>query len=184
MLYLLLVLDSMIRFIKRFHRKTVFLLLGTLFLILLSQISAVDAGSWENTSNTGVYRFKVGQFNVATISDGVLRVPPLPNYAPMADPEAVERGMVERFWAPDELSVYFNTLFVDTGTHTVLVDTGAGSELGSELGELTQNLSRIGIQPQDIDTVIITHGHPDHIGGIVAPDGSLTFPNAQLHLRS
>lgn len=153
-----------------------------LLLIFVIRIPVVEALDWGNVSNAGVYRFKVGDFKVATISDGLLKLPPLPTYAPMADPKEVERAMVERFWSPDELALYFNAVYVDTGTHKVLIDTGAGVELGAGLAKLTQNLRSTGIRPQDIDTVIITHAHPDHIGGIVATNGQLTFPNAQYYI--
>ncbi|MBE9103240.1 MBL fold metallo-hydrolase [Vacuolonema iberomarrocanum] len=158
-----------------------FLTLGIL-LCFLSQTPSLNAVEPSRPANAGVYQFEVGTFNVATLSDGLLDVPPLPTYAPLANPQDVERAMVERFWSPDNLSVYFNALYVDTGTHHVLIDTGAGTELGPGLAKLPSNLAAIQVQPQDIDTVIITHAHPDHIGGIVAPDGQLTFPNAQYYI--
>jgi glyoxylase-like metal-dependent hydrolase (beta-lactamase superfamily II) len=177
---------SVVQFTKRLRFKTAQLLLSAIALTLLFsltiRIPAVEAVDWDNVPNTGVYRFKVGSFKVATVSDGLLKLPPLPTYAPTADPKEVERAMVERFWSPNELALYFNAIYVDTGTHKVLIDTGAGVELGAGLAKLTQNLRSIGIQPQDIDTVIITHAHPDHIGGIVATDGRLTFPNARYYI--
>lgn len=154
----------------------------TLFLGLFISTPAIKAVTWENVPNAGVYRFEVGSFKVSTISDGLLKLPPLPTYAPTADPKEVEQVMVERFWSPDELSLYFNALYIDTGAHKVLIDTGAGVELGSGLAKLTQNLGSIGVHPQDIDTVIITHAHPDHVGGIVASNGQLTFPNARYYI--
>jgi glyoxylase-like metal-dependent hydrolase (beta-lactamase superfamily II) len=149
------------------------------FLFTTPTVSAINQNS---IPNAGVYQFSVGNFKVATISDGLLKLPPLPTYAPLADPQEVEQAMVERFWSPDTLSLYLNALYVDTGTHHVLIDTGAGTELGTGLAKLAQNLAAIGIQPEYIDTVIITHAHPDHIGGIVATDRQLTFPNAQYYI--
>jgi len=58
------------------------------------------------------------------------------------------------------------------------VDTGAGG-LAPSTGKLVQNLKTAGITPEDIDTVIITHGHPDHIGGNTYTEGELVFPNAR-----
>ena len=142
----------------------------------------VEAAEKINDTNPEVYRFNVGNFQVAVISDGLLKLPPLPTYAPTANPQEVKRAMLERFWSPNELTLYFNTIYIDTGKQKVLIDTGAGSELGTGLARLIPNLSSIGIEPQDIDTVIITHAHPDHIGGIVKSNGQLTFPNAQYYI--
>jgi glyoxylase-like metal-dependent hydrolase (beta-lactamase superfamily II) len=181
---MLLLTSPMFRWIRRSPLKAISLILSAILLGLLIKMPAVNAVNWENTFNSGVYHFAVGNFKAAVLSDGLLNLPPLPTYAPAVDPEEVERAMVERFWSPDELSLYFNALYVDTGTHQILIDTGAGTELGAGLAKLTQNLHSAGIHPQDIDIVVITHAHPDHIGGIVAPDGQLTFPNAQYYISA
>lgn len=110
-----------------------------MLLSLTIKIPAVEAVDCGNVTNAGVYRFKVGSYKVATISDGLLKLPPLPTYAPTADPQEVEKAMIERFWSPNELALYFNAIYVDTGTHKVLIDTGAGLELGADL----QNSLRI-----------------------------------------
>jgi glyoxylase-like metal-dependent hydrolase (beta-lactamase superfamily II) len=60
----------------------------------------------------------------------------------------------------------------------VLVDTGADG-LAPSTGKLVQNLKAVGIAPEHIDTVILTHGHPDHIGGNTNSEGKLTFPDAR-----
>ncbi len=66
-------------------------------------------------------------------------------------------------------------LAVNTGEHRVLVDTGADA-LGPNTGRLLQNMQAEGIAPGDIDTVILTHGHPDHIGGDTDAEGNQLFP--------
>src|SRR5690606_34692346 len=72
----------------------------------------------------------------------------------------------------------YPSLVVDTGRHRVLVDTGAGG-LGPLTGRLQANLMLAGIDPATIDTVILTHGHADHIGGNLTADGKPAFPNAR-----
>lgn len=67
---------------------------------------------------------------------------------------------------------------VDTGRQRVLVDTGAGG-MAPTTGNLIPNLQAEGIAPEEIDTVILTHGHPDHIGGTIDDDGQPAFPNAR-----
>lgn len=72
----------------------------------------------------------------------------------------------------------YPSMFVDTGQHRVLVDTGEGN-LEPTVGKLIPNLRAEGIAPEDIDTVILTHCHPDHIGGNLNDKGKPTFRNAR-----
>lgn len=158
----------------------VILLIGIRGLHLSSQ-TAHGAPS-DGIRNAGVYQFSLGSFKVATLADGALGFPPHPTFAANADPAEVEQVMLERFWSPEELLLYFNATYVDTGEHKVLIDTGAGVELGEGLAQLPDHLRTLGVEPEEIDTVIITHAHLDHIGGIVNADGNLTFANAQYYI--
>jgi glyoxylase-like metal-dependent hydrolase (beta-lactamase superfamily II) len=72
----------------------------------------------------------------------------------------------------------YPSLVVRTDTHLVLVDTGAGS-FAPTTGRLLDNLKAVGINAGDIDTVILTHAHPDHIGGNLDAEGMAAYPNAR-----
>jgi glyoxylase-like metal-dependent hydrolase (beta-lactamase superfamily II) len=72
----------------------------------------------------------------------------------------------------------YNCLLVDTGDHRVLVDTGAG-ELGPDTGRLLRGLEAEGVGPEEIDVIIHTHAHYDHIGGNTDGGGNIAFPNAR-----
>ena len=78
----------------------------------------------------------------------------------------------------------FNPTVIRTGGKTVLVDTGVGAdtaeEPGATAGFLMQHLAAIGIGPDDVDIVIISHFHGDHVSGLVAPDGGPAFPRAEI----
>jgi glyoxylase-like metal-dependent hydrolase (beta-lactamase superfamily II) len=75
----------------------------------------------------------------------------------------------------------YPSVLIDTGQHRVLVDTGEG-KLELTAGKLIPNLRAEGIAPEDIDTVIITHAHPDHIGGNIDSQGRPAFPNARYFM--
>ena len=78
-------------------------------------------------------------------------------------------------------TAYFqvNSLYVDTGKHKVLIDNGMGTYLGPSGGHLPDHLQNLGVAPEEIDTIIISHAHLDHVFGTLAPDGSQVFPNAR-----
>jgi glyoxylase-like metal-dependent hydrolase (beta-lactamase superfamily II) len=123
------------------------------------------------------YRFKIGAFNCLAVSDGTFVYPAGMVFvnAPQKEYEAV---LGERRLPLDKIETPYICLHLETGEHRVLLDTGAG-KLAPTTGRLVKNLLSEGIDPETIDTVILTHGHPDHIGGNLDSSGNLTFPNAR-----
>lgn len=130
------------------------------------------------------YRFKHGSMQGTVISDGIL---------PLGDPsgaflgvskEEVGRMLTNNFLDPRNVILEQNILVLNTGSHLVLFDTGMGESqmFGPTTGKMMSNLEVAGIDPASIDAVLCTHGHCDHVWGIMRDDGMRNFPNAQIYI--
>jgi glyoxylase-like metal-dependent hydrolase (beta-lactamase superfamily II) len=132
--------------------------------------------------STSSYHFKVGQFDCALVLDGTFDYPhPAQIMFAGAPPDRLVSTLQAHGLDPETWEAYvspYPSLVINTGEHLVLVDTGAGS-FGPDTGKLIPNLRAADIEPEKIDIVIITHGHIDHIGGIVDAEGRHLFPNAR-----
>ena len=142
---------------------------------------AVETTPATSPTNAAVYHFKVGDFNAMVVSDGTLSFPAT-FFVPKADPDALATVLTEHFLPTEDILAHINALYIETDEHKVLIDTGSGNGLAPTAGRLLDNLDAAGIAATDIDTVIVTHAHPDHIGGILDADGQLSLPNAQFYI--
>jgi glyoxylase-like metal-dependent hydrolase (beta-lactamase superfamily II) len=126
------------------------------------------------------YLFKIGGFDCISVSDGTYDYDPMHLFPDLKDDQVKEILRNHRLQTEKIVSPY-TFLFVDTGKHKILCDMGAGN-LGPNTGKLLENLKSAGIQPEDIDTVFITHAHPDHIGGTLNDEGNPNYPNARYFI--
>jgi glyoxylase-like metal-dependent hydrolase (beta-lactamase superfamily II) len=128
----------------------------------------------------GFYRYKVGSYECTSISDGANTFP-----MPQGFVRNIPRGQAlaaaeANYWPKGMVRVPFNPQLINTGSKLVLIDTGFGSVPNPNIGHTMRNLAAAGIDPKAIDTVIMSHLHPDHTNGILAADGSMAFPNAEI----
>ena len=139
--------------------------------------TAQAAAPMVKTQAPGYYRTFVGNFEVTALSDGTVGLP-VDKLLKGISHRNLEKALdYHHLPLPAETSV--NGFLVNTGDKLVLIDTGAGTLFGPTLGKLVQNLKAAGYQPEQVDEVLITHMHPDHIGGL-SVNGQRVFPNALL----
>ena len=125
-----------------------------------------------------IYRFKIGTFECIAFNDGTFTYPDH-SFFVNAPKERLAQVLRQHNIQAGEIIAPWTCLWINTGKHQVLVDTGGGAGLLPSVGKLVPNLQAQKIRAVDIDTVIITHGHPDHIGGNTDAEGKPAFPKAR-----
>jgi glyoxylase-like metal-dependent hydrolase (beta-lactamase superfamily II) len=139
----------------------------------------------QNTQAPAFYRFKIGSIEATAVSDGPLSLgEPSPDVFIGLSKEEFGRTLTENFLPTDNVVLQQNALVINTGDLVALFDTGMGTDkmLGPDTGRLPANLRAAGIEPKDIDAVVLTHAHPDHCFGLMSDNGARTFPNAQVYM--
>ncbi|WP_413990524.1 MBL fold metallo-hydrolase [Labrys okinawensis] len=127
----------------------------------------------------GVQHIAIGEAVVSVVNDGTHPVD-FPDLV-TTEPEACEKAHRDAFCiVPPSLTI--SCFVIRSGGRLVLVDTGFGSKTPAT-GRLLHNLRSIGIAPDDIDTVLMTHMHQDHDAGLVDSAGKPVFTRAELVLH-
>jgi glyoxylase-like metal-dependent hydrolase (beta-lactamase superfamily II) len=126
------------------------------------------------------YRFKIGNFEITTVYDGALAVPKVhPIFGQNQTLEEVQAYLVENHLPTDKMAISFTPVIVNTGEKVVMFDTGYGEERRENgAGRMAAALATAGFSLDQIDVVVITHCHPDHVSGLMEGDKPV-FPNAQ-----
>jgi glyoxylase-like metal-dependent hydrolase (beta-lactamase superfamily II) len=127
------------------------------------------------------YRFNLGTIEVTVVSDGTLAFPAETLWGDRAEDA---RGLLtSAFETPSPVGLQLNTILINTGDELVLIDTGGGidGKFQKTAGALPANLAAAGYDPGDIDMILLTHGHSDHLWGISdRENASLLFPSAEF----
>lgn len=129
----------------------------------------------------GFYRMKVGDMLVTRINDGQFTRPkPTEGFVRNAKPEEVAAALKESYLPAEALTIPLTFMAVQGGGRTVVIDTGTGGGMMPTANAGASNMDAAGIDPAAVDTVVISHFHGDHIGGLTGPDGKARFTKAEI----
>ncbi len=142
--------------------------------------AARAAAPLTGTQAPGFFRWKVGAFEVTAIHDGVVRGPVEQGRIPNAPLDEVKKLLAANFMSTEQLTNHFTTLVVNTGSKLILIDSGFNNNGAPTTGQMAVNMAAAGIDPKQIDTVLISHFHPDHINGLRSKEGALVYANAEI----
>ncbi len=131
--------------------------------------------------SNGIMRFFVGDLECTIIKDGNA-IFPLNQFFDSIDYQKTIPVIEKLHIDASKTSLSINIMVLRKNDMTIVIDPGLGKDIGSGEGRLMEKLSQLKIDSSEVDYVILTHGHWDHIGGIARSDGKLNFPNAEYFM--
>ena len=139
---------------------------------------ALAAAPQHHDQVPGFYRTKVGDFEVTALFDGAAQF----DLHWLTAKKATMSGVAKALHGdPHLLDTCDAGFLVNTGKEVILIDAGAGTWFGGgAFGRLAVSLRSAGYSPEQVDRVLVTHLHSDHIGGLTTQDGKRVFPNADI----
>src|SRR3954466_8854830 len=151
---------------------------------MLRAMPAKAASPAADKQAPSFYRYKVGDAQVNVISDGVNNFALPETFVLNVKKDEVNAVLEKAFMPKDKMSVYFAPLVINTGGKLVVIDTGNGpaafaSSKGA-VGQLISNMGAAGFDPKNVDMVVISHFHGDHVNGLLNAEGAPAFPNAEV----
>lgn len=165
----------------RFPFDRRFLAAPTTLLLLFFLSSFVRAEApMAKAQAPGFYRMMLGDFEVTALCDGFIDVD-VKLLKNTSDPE-IKSLLARSFAGYPKMPTVVNAYLINTGAKLVLVDTGMGKREAPTLGELVNSMKASGYDPAQVDAVLITHLHGDHIGGLLDSAGKPVFPKAVVYV--
>jgi len=149
---------------------------------LTGRAFAQDAMPADGGQAAAAYRYKSGDIVVTAATEGVNIRKLEDGFVTNASLDEVKGALAEAFLPSDIVPIPFTPVVIRSGEELILLDTGFADNGPPTVGMLRANLASVGIAPEDITKVLISHFHSDHIQGIRNKAGELVYPNAEIHV--
>ena len=147
--------------------------------LLMAVVGPSTAGApAQKTQVPGYYRMALGNIEVTALFDGAAQLDP--KLLKNTSAQEVAKLHARMFVKGPTLQIAVNAYLINSGGKLVLVDAGAAKVLGPKLGQIVTNLKAAGHTPEQVDVVLLTHLHGDHVAGLVDAEGKAVFANAQI----
>src|SRR6202790_756770 len=174
--------QTMRNVLKRNSIRFAAALLAALASFIAAPSAALAAGPQHHDQVPGFYRLKVGDLEVTALFDGTGVFDPHWLNGTNVTMNGVVKALHED---PHVLDVVDSGFLINTGKQLILIDAGAGTWWGGgALGRLAGSLRSAGYTPEEVDIVLLTHLHSDHVGGLTTQDGKRVFPNAEVYVAT
>lgn len=161
--------------IQLFQRRLMPLLLSVF--LAWSGFAAAEATPVK-TQVPGYYRLLLGSFEVTALYDGAINLDT--KLLKNAHEKDVQQLLARLFVKGPAVQTAVNAFLINTGSKLVLIDAGAAKLFGPSLGNIVANLKAAGYTPEQVDTVLVTHLHGDHVNGLIDAEGKAVFANAEV----
>ncbi|MEM8665660.1 MAG: MBL fold metallo-hydrolase [Pseudomonadota bacterium] len=147
-----------------------------------ASLRAPSAWAAAGEQAPGYYRTAVGNLAVTTLYDGEVRRPIDASYVRNAPLDEVRGALAGALLPTAHIDNPYTFTAVQAGDELVLIDTGTGDLLAPSIDDGDASMAAAGIDRSAVAKVILTHYHPDHVGGLALPDGTPAFPNATVYV--
>jgi glyoxylase-like metal-dependent hydrolase (beta-lactamase superfamily II) len=134
--------------------------------------------------STGIFSYRVGDYEIVQLRDGARTFPMPDTFVVNVSKDKAIAAAAAAYLPDGQVTIPFNPMIINTGSKLIAIDTGNGlvafASSKGVVGQARSNMEAAGIDPKQIDIVLISHFHGDHIGGLKNADGSPAFPNAEI----
>ena len=153
---------------------------------LKGRVAFVGTAHAQSAAAQGFHRYKIGAIEVTALADGVWEKAHDPAFIKGVTVDETKAALAAAGLPTDFVPIPFTPNLLKMGTQLVLIDTGTGGGQtgGPKAGTMMKHLVAAGVEAGAINTILISHFHPDHISGLMtkAPENKPVFPNAEIHL--